>query len=56
LLQFIIPRYSTEGRNYLTIGVGCTGGKHRSPTIVEELKKTFKKQKTDVSVTHRDMH
>jgi UPF0042 nucleotide-binding protein len=55
-LQFLIPRYKAEGRNYLTIGVGCTGGKHRSPTIVEELKKTFKKQKTDVSVTHRDMH
>ncbi len=55
-LQFLIPRYKAERRNYLTIGVGCTGGKHRSPTIVEELKKSIKKQKTDVSVTHRDMH
>lgn len=54
-LEFLIPRYRTEGRNYLTIGVGCTGGKHRSPVIVEEVKKTIKKQKTNVSVTHRDM-
>jgi UPF0042 nucleotide-binding protein len=55
LLDFLIPRYREEGRNYLTIGIGCTGGKHRSPAIVEEIKKTLKKKKLNVSVIHRDM-
>lgn len=54
-LEFLIPRYKEEGRNYLTIGIGCTGGKHRSPALVEEMKKNLKKQKLDVSVIHRDM-
>ena len=56
LLEFLIPKYREEGRNYLTIGIGCTGGKHRSPAIVEEIKKTLKKQKLNVSTIHRDMH
>lgn len=56
LLEFLIPRYKEEGRNYLTIGIGCTGGKHRSPAIVEEIREILKKQKLNVSVTHRDMH
>lgn len=56
LLEFLIPRYEEEGRNYLTIGIGCTGGKHRAPAIVEEIKKILKKQKLNVSVIHRDMH
>ncbi len=55
-LEFLIPRYREEGRNYLTIGIGCTGGKHRSPVIVEEIKKILKKQKLNVSVIHRDLH
>jgi UPF0042 nucleotide-binding protein len=56
LLYFLIPCYKEEGRNYLTIGIGCTGGRHRSPVLVEEIKKTLKKQRLSVSVTHRDMH
>lgn len=56
LLQFLIPRYKEEGRNYLTIGIGCTGGKHRSPAIVEEIEKNLRKQKLNVLVTHRDIH
>jgi UPF0042 nucleotide-binding protein len=56
LLGFLIPRYKEEGRNYLTIGIGCTGGKHRSPAITEEIKKVLKKQKLNVSVVHRDIH
>ena len=55
-LEFLIPRYKEEGRNYLTIGIGCTGGKHRSPALVEEIKKHLKKQNLGVSVIHRDMH
>lgn len=56
LLEFLLPRYIEEGRQYLTIGVGCTGGRHRSPAVVEELKKSLKKKKFNVSVTHRDIH
>ncbi len=56
LLEFLIQRYGEEGRNYLTIGIGCTGGRHRSPAIVEEIRKVFKKQKLHVSVIHRDMN
>jgi UPF0042 nucleotide-binding protein len=41
LLSFLIPRYIKEGRAYLVIGVGCTGGKHRSPVIVQELVKNL---------------
>jgi len=56
LLEFLIPRYKEEGRNYLTIGIGCTGGRHRSPAIVEEVKKHLEKQRLNVSVMHRDIH
>lgn len=56
LLEFLIPKYREEGRSYLTIGIGCTGGKHRAPAIVEEIKKTLKKQKFNVSAIHRDMN
>ncbi len=37
-LRFLIPKYKAEGKSYLTIGVGCTGGKHRSVVLVERLK------------------
>ncbi len=56
LLNYIIPLYMQEGRSYLTIGIGCTGGIHRSPAIVEEIRKTFTRQKLNVSAVHRDMH
>ncbi|RJQ51922.1 MAG: RNase adapter RapZ [Nitrospiraceae bacterium] len=55
LLEHLLPLYSQEGRNYLTIGVGCTGGRHRSPVIAEEIRKSLLKKKLDVSVVHRDM-
>jgi UPF0042 nucleotide-binding protein len=55
LLEHLLPLYSQEGRNYLTIGVGCTGGRHRSPVIVEEIRKSLLKKKFNVSVTHRDL-
>jgi UPF0042 nucleotide-binding protein len=38
LLRFLIPKYKTEGKSYLTIGVGCTGGRHRSVAVVEQLR------------------
>jgi RNase adapter protein RapZ len=39
LLRFLIPQYVAEGKSYLTIGIGCTGGRHRSVMIAEALKK-----------------
>lgn len=55
LLNHTIPLYEQEGRSYLTIGIGCTGGRHRSPAIVQEIEKTLKKQKIKTTVAHRDL-
>ena len=55
LIDFLIPLYIKEGRTYLTIGIGCTGGNHRSPAIVEKLKRSLKKHPIDLSVVHRDI-
>jgi UPF0042 nucleotide-binding protein len=56
LLDFLIPRYTEEGKAYLTIGFGCTGGRHRSPAIVERMAEHIRR-KTGIepSVVHRDM-
>jgi UPF0042 nucleotide-binding protein len=55
LIDFLIPHYIKEGRPYLTIGIGCTGGNHRSPALVEKMKEYFKKYPVLVSVVHRDI-
>jgi RNase adapter protein RapZ len=56
LLDFLIPQYIKEGRAYLVIGVGCTGGKHRAPVIVQELVKNVQLNSgIEVVVTHRDI-
>lgn len=56
LLDFLIPRYVKEGRSYLIAGVGCTGGKHRSPAIVQELARTIKEHhEIEVTIVHRDI-
>jgi UPF0042 nucleotide-binding protein len=55
LIDFLIPLYIKEGRAYLTIGVGCTGGNHRSPAILEKLKRSLKKHPIDLSIVHRDI-
>jgi UPF0042 nucleotide-binding protein len=44
LLDFLLPHYQREGKAYLTVAVGCTGGKHRSVTLARELFKAFEKQ------------
>lgn len=54
LLEFLLPRYEQEGKSYLTIGVGCTGGRHRSVAIAEALGGWFEARDVDVSVRHRD--
>ena len=56
LLQFLIPQYVREGKSYLTVGIGCTGGRHRSVAIAEALKKGLSGiQGVRVRVRHRDI-
>ena len=54
LLSFLIPRYEEEGKSYLTIGIGCTGGHHRSVVLSEELGRWLEDQQIDANVRHRD--
>ena len=54
LLVFLAPRYRAEGKSYLTIAVGCTGGRHRSVAISEELAHRLADHRVEVSVFHRD--
>jgi UPF0042 nucleotide-binding protein len=53
-LNFLIPFYVKEGKAYLTVGVGCTGGRHRSVFVVEELARSLKIQGVTIKVRHRD--
>ena len=56
LLKFLVPHYVTEGKSYLTIGIGCTGGRHRSVAIAEALKKSLSGlEGVRVRVRHRDI-
>jgi RNase adapter protein RapZ len=57
LLSFLVPRYAAEGKTYFTLGVGCTGGRHRSVVIVEELAKRLHQKygDTDLFVRHREL-
>ncbi len=56
LLVFLLPLYIKEGKQYLTISVGCTGGRHRSVVIAEHLKETFGKSGYQgVEVRHREL-
>jgi len=55
LLHEVIPSYQAEGRNYLTIAVGCTGGRHRSVAIVEHLVERLASQDVKALASHRDV-
>ncbi len=55
MLDFLIPHYASEGKSYLTITIGCTGGKHRSVALAEEIREHLAAQGVPVSVTHRDL-
>ncbi len=53
-LQFLLPQYQKEGKRYLTVAVGCTGGQHRSVSIAWRLNELFSKEKIRVDLQHRD--
>ncbi len=54
LLDFLIPEYQREGKSYLTIGIGCTGGRHRSVAIAEAIADHLRDRGVAVTVHHRD--
>jgi UPF0042 nucleotide-binding protein len=54
-LGFVLPAYQREGKAYLTVAIGCTGGRHRSVALVEELKGFLDHLGLAASVIHRDM-
>jgi len=56
LLKFLVPQYVAEGKSYLTIGIGCTGGRHRSVMVAEKLRKALARLPgSRVRVQHRDI-
>ena len=55
MMEFLIPNYIREGKYNLVVGIGCTGGKHRSVTIANALAKELKKLPYSVKVEHRDI-
>lgn len=55
MLKFLIPGYITEGKNQIVISIGCTGGKHRSVTMVRALEEQMKALPYTVKVEHRDI-
>jgi UPF0042 nucleotide-binding protein len=59
LYRFILPQYLAEGRHFLRVGLGCTGGQHRSVSMVERLAARLAKDTVPeivISVVHRDLN
>ena len=54
MLEFLIPKYIKEGKNQLVISIGCTGGKHRSVTLANELYERLKGNHS-VIISHNDI-
>lgn len=54
-LEYLLPRYRSEGKSYLTIGLGCTGGKHRSVALALLIAERLREKGYDVNVKHRDI-
>ena len=54
MLEFLIPNYIDEGKNQLIVGIGCTGGQHRSVTIANALMSALVQTEYSCKVEHRD--
>ncbi len=55
MVSFLLPRFEHEGKTYVTVAVGCTGGRHRSPTIANALGARLRARGVDARVVHRDI-
>ncbi len=55
LLYYLLPQYKREGKSYLTVGIGCTGGRHRSVMIANELAARLRRAGFDAQPVHRDI-
>ena len=56
LLDYLLPAYEQEGKSHLTVGIGCTGGRHRSVVIAEHLARVYEgREDLLVDVVHRDV-
>ena len=55
LCAFLLPRYRSEGKSYLTIAIGCTGGRHRSVAVAAAIAERLQGVGTDVRLWHRDL-
>ena len=54
-LLYLLPRYETENRSYLSVSIGCTGGKHRSVAVCERLSKGLAEEGINCRIDHRDI-
>lgn len=55
LADYLIPKFIAEGKSYVTLSIGCTGGKHRSVVIADELRDYLRRKRYDIKVYHRDV-
>ena len=55
LLLYLLPHYMREGKSYLTIGIGCTGGRHRSVALAEEIGEILSREGYKTKISHRDV-
>lgn len=56
LLDYLLPLYKREGKSYVTVGIGCTGGRHRSVMIADSLARRLRKSGFDAHSSHRDIN
>ena len=54
-LQFLVPFYVREGKSYLTVAIGCTGGRHRSVAMAEAVSQALRARGYEVKASHRDL-
>jgi len=55
MLELLLPSYRREGKSYLSVSIGCTGGRHRSVAIADELYQYFRQRDVNIKITHRDI-
>ncbi len=55
LLEYLLPLYRREGKSYVTVGIGCTGGRHRSVMVAEALARRLRRAGFDATAVHRDV-